>query len=551
MISEEDSASSLFTEEDQFFDYIHRGNSDNIKKVLENRESALPIWNYRSKDNQNSTVLHTSVFKKNFEITKKLIEHCKNYNQENLQSFIDAENDQGVTALHYASFRGEIEIIKLLVENGADIYKQTQRGLNVIHYCAQGNKPSSLMYFYFKLKESNNIDNQYSLITGKDSGGSTPLHWAVYSVAEDLLLYLINLDIFQSENERLDFINQLDNQGYSPLHLCITSKSSRIALKLLQNGADASKLDKKGNTPLDLAIQKKQNDIERILRNNQSCNICKIRAPVKQIKKSSKNIICVFFFQIITFIIFFSSTFIIIFYKYNNNNFSYFFFYGYIALISIFFLLYSILLLRDPGVIEKNSLDEVKNLLNKNTDLTKYCYKCFIKKTRYSKHCIVCDRCYDRFDHHCYWINKCVAKQNYNVFLIFLFEAFFYLSFILIISILGVLNSNKFDDKDNIKKFIADDIKFYIFNLLFDKLDIFSKKIYHFVLNVILSLIILSFLIPECLLLMFNIYICCSNYRTEKANRRDTTSISTSTFAEGNDNSLLISTRTSKEEEDK
>ena len=249
MIKQEDSVSSLYTEEEQFFEYIHSGNIDSIKDLLENSESALPIWDYKSKENQNSTVLHTSVFKKNLEITKIIIEHCKKHNQKNLQSFIDSKNDQGVTALHYASFRGDIEIIKLLVENGADIYKKTQKGLNVIHYCAQGNKPSSLMYFYFKLKDNINSDNQYSLITEKDSGGSTPLHWAVYSVAEDLLLYLINLDIFQTENERLDFINQLDDQGYSPLHLCITSKSSRIALKLLQNGADASKIDNKGLTP--------------------------------------------------------------------------------------------------------------------------------------------------------------------------------------------------------------------------------------------------------------------------------------------------------------
>lgn len=67
-------------------------------------------------------------------------------------------------------------------------------------------------------------------------------------------------------------------------------------------------------------------------------------------------------------------------------------------------------------MIEKKGEDEVKNLVNKNIDLTKYCYKCFIKETRFSKHCIICDRCYDKFDHHCYWINKCVAKKLYLFF---------------------------------------------------------------------------------------------------------------------------------------
>mgnify|MGYP002624426870 FL=1 len=547
-MTEEDSVSSEYTEEEQFFDYIHKGDSYAIRKKLKESGSALPIWDYKSKENQNSTVLHTSVFKKNLEITKILIEHCKTHNKEKLQSFIDSENDQGVTALHYASFRGDVEIIKLLVDNGADIFKITQKGLNVIHYCAQGNKPSSLMYFYFKLKEnSNNNDKKFSLITSEDSGGSTPLHWAVYSVAEDLLLYLINLDIFQSEDQRLNFINKPDNQGYSPLHLCITSKSSRIALKLLQNGADASILDNKNKTPLDLAIEKRQNDIAQIIRNNQNCNFCNIKAPVKQIKKSPKNIICIFFFQIITFLIFFSSTFVTLFIHFESNSQIFgIYFNGFIVLFSLFFLIYFILLVLDPGMIEKNSLEDVRDLLNHNTDLTKYCYKCFIKKTKYSKHCIICDRCYNKFDHHCYWINKCVAKNNYIVFLLFLFEVFFYLVFILIISIIGAIYSFKQETK---YEFIYDDMRFFIYNFFIDKVKIFENKFYHFGLNVILSITILSFLIPECLLLGFNVYVCCSNYRAERS-RRETTSFSTTTFGDGiENNSLLLSTRSSKEEE--
>ena len=136
------------------------------------------------------------------------------------------------------------------MENGADINKITKRKLNVIHYSAQGNKPNSLMYFYIKLKEKNENDNKYKLIKDIDGGGSTSLHWAVYSLAEDFLLYLINLDIFDSEKEKYNFINQLDNDGNSALHLSVSSKSSRIALRLLQNGADSLLINKKGETPL-------------------------------------------------------------------------------------------------------------------------------------------------------------------------------------------------------------------------------------------------------------------------------------------------------------
>ena len=56
-----ESESSL-TEMDQeeFFDYIE---NENIKKIEEMLASPNEIWNYISKENDNSTVLHISVYK--------------------------------------------------------------------------------------------------------------------------------------------------------------------------------------------------------------------------------------------------------------------------------------------------------------------------------------------------------------------------------------------------------------------------------------------------------------------------------------------------------
>ena len=543
-------STSYICEEDELFDYIHNEQEKEIDIMLSKK--VYPIWDYRSAENQNSTLLHTSVYKKNLKITKKLIDYCKDNNSEKLTDFINSPNEQGVTALHYASFRGDIEIIKLLIENGADIKKKTKRNLNIFHYCAQGNKPSSLMYFYLLLKEKDSSEN-YELIKEKDEGGSTALHWAVYSVAEDLLLYLINLDIFKSNEEKRNFINQPDNQGYSPLHLCITSKSSRIATKLLQNGADPRVKDKNGQTPLQLAIKKKQTEIERILKHSQDCNICNVKAPARQVKKSSKNIILVFLFQIIATFILLGSTFPIVLYKYNNNNennkeiISNIFLYSYILLLLGFFIIYILLLIIDPGLIKEKNLEELKSLLDKNQDLTKYCYKCYVKKTRDSKHCIVCNRCYDKFDHHCYWINKCVAKRNFCLFLILLFETSIYLSLICFINILGLINIGLINEDNNDFGGICDKFKLYEF-LCIDKIkNVYTKEYfyYHLILNGFLCLIILSFLIPEYILLVLHIYVCCSNYREEKR-RRVTSSLTAESILDGVDNSLLISNTSSK-----
>ena len=296
--SVEASSLSEISKEEEIFDYIENENIEKIKEMLSNK---IQIWDYHSKENDNSTVLHISVFKKYFYITELFLEYCKDNNKEGLKNFINEQNDLGVTAIHYAAFRGNVKIIKLLIENGADINIKTKRQLNIIHYCAQGNKPSSLMYFYLELMKTNN----YQLIKDQDSGGSTPLHWAAYTNSEDALLYLIKLDIFKDEKEKQNYIDQQDDQGYTPLHLAVSSKSSRIVMKLLQNGASPDKKDNKGRTPLNLAISKKQNEIIEIIKNNQSCQICKVKAPVKQIKKSPKNIIYVIIFQIITTFILF------------------------------------------------------------------------------------------------------------------------------------------------------------------------------------------------------------------------------------------------------
>ena len=523
-------SSSFYTEEDELFDYIHNLEDDKINEMLSKK--VLPIWDYKSKENQNSTVLNISVFKKSLKITQILIDYCKDKKPEKVKEFINTPNDQGVTPLHYASFRGEVQIIKLLIENGADITKLTNRQLNVIHYSAQGNKPNSLMFFYLLFKENKDLENNSNLILEKDGGGSTSLHWAVYSLAEDYLLFLLNLDIFDSFIKKQNFVNQLDNQGYSALHLSVSSKSPRIAMKLLQNGANPSLVDKDGLTPLQLAIEKKQYEIINILKNTESCQCCNIKAPMKQEKKSIKNIILIFFVQIISSIIFCWWIFPIFLNYYNNLL-----FFVYIFLFFLFFLIYIILLNKNPGIKPKKDLEFLKRLIDDNKDLTRYCYKCFIRKTRHSKHCIICDNCYDKFDHHCFWINKCVAKKNYCWFFIFLFESVFYLIYIVCISIINlskIIGLIISDDEYSINEFCEG---FYITNFFLNLCErsFDDKLIIPLTINSILILAILSFLIPEFLLLILHIHVCCSNYKRKKYRTTTASTLSSASLMNAND----------------
>ena len=394
----EESTETFLSEQDEGYDLFLYIEEDKINKIEEFLNNKPHIWEYRDKNNDNSTVLHISVFNKSYRITKMIIDYCKDFKDDcDLEKFVNVPNDKGVTALHYASFIGNIKIIQLLIDNGANLEAETKRGLNILHYSAQGNKPNSLMYFYIK---KNGITKK--LIKGEDGGGSTPLHWAAYSNAEDALMYLINLDIFQNENERQEFINKQDRQGYTPLHLSVTSKSRRIVMKLLQSGAKVDIEDKKHRKPIDIADSKGYQEIIEILKNNQNCQICNFKAPVKQIKKSKQKIYIVIIFQIITLLILYLYPSLIIIALYNkiekndkndnndnnddNNFFNYFkisCFFIYNIFFLLFLILYFILLGRDPGEMKKNDLKELEKLLdnelneNKKGDdlnLAKYCY---------------------------------------------------------------------------------------------------------------------------------------------------------------------------------
>lgn len=70
-----------------------------------------------------------------------------------------------------------IKLSKLLIEEcNADPSICNKYGANVMHVAAQGDQPVSLYYFWSVIKMSCSMEDQR---------GSTPLHWACYSKAEN------------------------------------------------------------------------------------------------------------------------------------------------------------------------------------------------------------------------------------------------------------------------------------------------------------------------------------------------------------------------------
>ena len=78
-------------------------------------------------------------------------------------------------------------------------------------------------------------------------------------------------------------------------------------------------------------------------------------------------------------------------------------------LLMFFFILYSLLILLNQGIIIKNQ---------KRLKPTCYCNKCNIYYFQEEKviHCSCCNICVRNVDHHCHVIRKCITKKNIIIF---------------------------------------------------------------------------------------------------------------------------------------
>ena len=476
----------LEDDEKYFFILIKNENINEIQNKLE--DNTLQIWEYKDKDNEDSSVLHISVFLDLTEITFLILNYIKkNISQDLFTSFINQKNKKGVIALHYASYKGNIKIIKKLIENNSNINELTNAKLNVIHFAAHGNQPNSIVFFHENYPDLN--------LDFKEEEGKTPFHFACFYKNEKVFLYLINFGVN---------INEQDNSGFTPLHIAIINKNIRIIKRLLQNGALLNIKDNKGRTPYQFALFKKYFDIAKILKNSEKCSLCTFTEPIKKIEKSYFNIFLIFIFQIFCFFILFCCIFPCLFIE-GNSNFRKVIYLVYLGISFLFFGFYIFLIFSNPGTLE-NKNKKFNDILDSGENLLDYCCICKIKFKGNTKHCVICNKCCEGFDHHCNWVNNCIGKKNYIFFYIFLYISLFQLVSILIICFESIISKNLEKTPKDYRDCNLFNEKFQFELLfLFPKCTIlFTNKIIKHIFEIILVVSNLIFLIPLFLLLILH-----------------------------------------------
>ena len=394
-------------ESSEFFKAIKNNDMEKAKSYI----SSIKIWEI--KDENGLTPLHFSVFNNNYELTTIIISEIKKglgLSSNKISNFINEKTNDGFTALHYAVKNDNIELVKLLKQYDAKFEALTNFGKNVVHIAAESNHPTMLIYL---------ILNEARDFLCADENGSTPLHWACYSGAYEVVNYLLKLKVD---------INVQDKENITPLFLAVANNKENIVRLLLMHGADENIRNKKNELPIDIARKKHFLNIVEILKDKVYNPLCTIEFPNKYIQPSNTYKKLILLIIIITELIIF---FLVlpfleeIFHLLVN-----------LSTFILCLLSYILFLIIPPQYVKNTSLIKecggednnkpLRALLNKGVKLEKYCPVCYIENKKNITHCFICNKCVVEMSHHCFWFNRCICKRNKIFYLIFLFFSFIY-----------------------------------------------------------------------------------------------------------------------------
>lgn len=151
-------------------------------------------------------------------------------------------NNQGQTPLITATISGNLAAVKILLKSGADPLIKDQNGDNPLHYAVQRNR---------KAIASCLLDHPTTqqILIEKNHTGSCPVHYALQQGSSDLVSQMLKLLEGSLHEHR-------DNQGSNYLHLAALSgdwKTLSAIMAICKCHTFLNEINKDGSTPLHLA----------------------------------------------------------------------------------------------------------------------------------------------------------------------------------------------------------------------------------------------------------------------------------------------------------
>ena len=388
------------------------------KKEFKNVDLTLCI----NSSQNNNTILTTLV---NYNLTRatinfiSLLTHLIKSSSD-FSNYINQKNTKGYNALLYSAFRGNLEIFNKLMEVGADPTLTNSSGLNALHLASQGNYPNMIVI----LVEKYNLD-----INSRDNKGNSALHWAVYKNSRQAVDYLIYYNIDT---------NLKDNDGETALGIAM-SKGNNYLVKRFNE--DYSALINKNSEE---SNNNQDNEIENEIENNNNQNI-ELSNSSKVIRKNfnelmnkfwgtnSKNM-AAFPFLLIIFSLEGMNQ-IIILKGYNSSFMSLIFFT--LFFLSLFF--YYVTCKSDPGEASNKYINSLSLLAEQGEDLKNICPWCINSINENTHHCFLCNKCINYQEFHDVYLNNCIGRNNFNLYMNFLFYLSMNFALKLIVSVWGLL----------------------------------------------------------------------------------------------------------------
>ncbi|UKZ61196.1 uncharacterized protein TrAtP1_002466 [Trichoderma atroviride] len=181
-----------------------------------------------SQDEEGKTALHLALEAGNLALTKRLIELFKD------KSLLDVQDSSGKTSLYQAAYSGMKLVIELLLEAGADVNIRSKAGKLPLH---EGTDNHDITLLLAEAKSDLNAE---------DEDGWTPLM---------LCVYWEHLDAIEVLLERDQNFQHRDKRGRTLLHIAVDCANAGVLQRCLKLGSiDIDAKDNAGKTALHTAV---------------------------------------------------------------------------------------------------------------------------------------------------------------------------------------------------------------------------------------------------------------------------------------------------------